>query len=558
MMIEKLKMPNTRRRTHRPALRAVLLTAVCLAAALAALNGCSSVNEPSARGTISLQFYLEGAYGDPSLAPTQQNPDSVVVRVFRGGAGVDEETSAGVAVNGAPSVDVMITCIAENDKKVSVELFIGETMFYFGVDEHVDVVEDENSSVSIDAFDIFVDRVEVSDELIEPGDPALDIYWSRVPAAGSYLMLESTSPDFAPHLTQSFLTTDTIMTRSRPAGPWYYAVVPLNSYTVGSVSNVAYSYVTSPGELPPSIDGMGPAHAAPGEVVTLTGRNLDVPGRIWLGTAICPLLSASEAEIRFAVPLSGRTGPVTFENLFNSVRVPADLVVDRIAYVTRTNQDASNAQWYVDLVAQEFSVSSGVAVVPLSEVADRDMTVFDVIIVAHDVGTGGVEPNQETVDAISRSAAHVLAIGRGGQAFLSLAFIEMSGRTVTRQLRRDLFIPDGSLSLFQSPHQIAPQGPSVQAMCVTDQVFGGIQMDDIVLPSSVTTLAALSQTSADSYALLALEATVLFRTTYNFYWGYEGNPDLLTDVGRQCVANLISYLAGQGASSSAAVVRAPR
>jgi len=549
---------NTKRMIRRTVLDAVLLTAACIVAALVAVNGCSPVNEPSPRGTISLQLYLEGASGDLSLAPAQTDPDSIVVRVFRGGSGVTEETSAGVAVNGAPSVDVTITCIAENDKKVSVELFIGSTMFYFGVDEHVDVVENENSSVSIDAYDIFVDRVEVSDALIEPGDPPLDIYWSRVPAASSYLMLESTSPDFPAHLTQSFLTPDTVMTRNRPAGPWYYAVAPLNPYAVGSISNIAYTYVTSPGETPPSIDAMKPAHAAPGEVVTLTGSNLDVPGRIWLGTATCPLLSASETEIRFAVPLSGRTGPVTFENLINSVRVPTDLVVDRIAYVTRTNQDASGAQWYIDLVEQELSVSSGVAVVPLSEVADREMTVFDLIIVAHDVGTGGVEPNQATVDAIAHSRAHVLGIGSGGYAFLSLAFAELGGPTVTRQSRRDLYIPDGSLSLFQAPHQIAPAGPSVQVMCEPDQVFGGIRVEEIVLPSSVATYAALSQTSADSYALLSLEVTVLLRTTYNFYWGYEGAPELLTDVGRQCVANLISNLAGSGASLPAALVRAPR
>ena len=129
---------------------------------------------------------------------------------------------------------------------------------------------------------------------------------------------------------------------------------------------------------------------------------------------------------------------------------------------------------------------------------------------------------------------------------------------MTRQLRRDLFIPDGSLSLFQAPHQIAPAGPSVQVMCETDQVFGGIRMDEIVLPSSVATYAALSQTSADSYALLSLEVTVLLRTTYNFYWGYEGAPEVLTDVGRQCVANLISFLAGSGASTPAVPVRAPR
>jgi hypothetical protein len=517
------------------------LAATAISIAVLFLAACSPTHEPESQGSISLVLYIESdAGGDVAGAPAQLFPDSVVVRVFRGGSGVLQETHQGVAVNGASQVDVTVTCTAETGKKVSVELFAGEIMIYFGVDESVDVVEDENTDVTIDAYDIRIDDLEVTDELILPVDPPLDVFWDRVPVAASYLLLESSSPNFEQHLTQSFLTTDTVMTRNRPPGPWYYTVAPLNQYASGSPSNIAYAYVVSVVEQQPRIDDMTPQEVVPGDRVTLTGQYLNVPGRVWVGTVICPVVSASETELEFAVPATAHTGAVSFENLMNNIGAPGILVVDRIAYVTRTNRDASDSQWYIDLVKGENTLTSGVAVVPLDQVTDRDMRVFDVIIVADDVGTGTVGQLQ----AIAESGAHVMAVGRGGQSFITLAVSDLNSAGFTSETRQYLYFPDGSLSLLQSPHQIAQDGAARVQVSSPAQRFTGVNIQAPV--SSVVTYAQLSELgSPTSHVLLEAVVTSQFQQpVHNVYWGYEGYPDLLTGLGRDCVANIIVYLVG--------------
>jgi hypothetical protein len=527
-------------------------------AALLLLSGCSRTNEPEARGTISLRFYIDQAKGgEVSLSPAQLIPDSAAVHVFRGGTGANHETASGVAISGAGEVDLTVTCVAENDKKVSVELFRTGTMLYFGVDEHVDVTENENTDVLIDAYDIRVGDIQVTDPLIEPGDPPIEIHWDRVPAAQSYLLLECPNRSFEQHITQSFLTTDTVMTRSRPAGPWYYVVAPLNPYTVGSPSNIAYAYVASTSEPQPRIDSMNPTEVAPGDHVTLDGQNLDVPGQVRLGIVPCPVVSATETQLVFSVPASGVTASVSFENLMNTIAAPGILVVDRIAFVTRTNQDASDAGWYVDLVSNESTVNSGVAVVPLADLSDRDMRVFDVIILADDLGGVSFGLDRDDARIIAESGANVLAIGRGGQAFVSLALAALADAGVIRGQRQDLYVLDGSLPLLQSPHQIAPVGASTVQMSVSNQPFAGIDITG--QSSSVTGFAALSQAQQNSFALLEVETiSASQQTIHNVYWGYEGYPEELTAAGSGCVANAIYHLVAQKLAVPAAPARAPR
>jgi hypothetical protein len=96
-------------------------------------------------------------------------------------------------------------------------------------------------------------------------------------------------------------------------------VAPLNAYAVGTLSAIGYAYVQTAGEQPPRIDDMDPTTAAHGERVTLSGVNLDVPGRIRLNALICPIVSATETEIVFVVPAGAQNGMVFFENLMNTV-----------------------------------------------------------------------------------------------------------------------------------------------------------------------------------------------------------------------------------------------
>ena len=513
---------------------------VTVALALLATFGCSP-NEPETQGSISLRVYLEEpAVGGFSLSPAQLTPDSVVARVFRGGAGVTHETSSGAAINGASEVALTITCVAETDKKVSVELFSGRHMVYFGVDEQVDVLENENTNVMIDAWDMYVTSIDVNPSMVIEG-ASYTVSWSSPTAAASFLLLESSDPDFPQQQTQSYLIPDPVMTPPpRPPGAYYYAVIPLNTYAWGTPSNVAYGYVQTVGEQPPSINAVDPPAAAPGERVTLRGSNMDLPGtRVFVGGFECPVVSATESELDFVVAVGASTGPITLETLMGIITPlpPVWITVNRIAYVSATGGDAD---WYAALVKGESSINSGLAMVPLAEVADRDMRVFDVIILADDVGNTGVVSDSPELDAIVNSGANVLAVGEGGRAYVSEVFTDIKGLSVTTEWRQDLYVLDGSLPIFQSPYPIAPIGPATVQMCRAPQPFSGIDILGVPL-SSVTPLAALSIDAQQSYAMLYL-GSGLQDQVHNVYWGFEGDPAELSDRGQECVLNILSFL----------------
>jgi hypothetical protein len=516
------------------------ITAAVVVLAIAVTFGCSRTNEPESYGTISLRLYQEApGPGDVVFSPAQVL-DSVVVRVFRGQTTVTHETSYGTAINGPGEVDMTITCVAEQDKKVSVELFEGESMWYFGVDEHVDVVENENTDVTIDAWDFHIDRVNISPPTVVEGT-AYNVTWSSAVAVGSYLLAESTDPDFPQQFTQSYLTTDTVMTFQRPPGAHYYAVVPMNQYAVGTMSEVAYGYVQTVGEQPPQVTGASPSHASPGELVTVVGFNLDVPGRVLLNDVECPIVSASERELVFVVPLAAQSGAITLETLMGIVipNPPIIVTVDRIAYVTTAGEDQDG---YIQLIRNEPSITSGVAVVPLAELADRDMRVFDVIIVAHDVANGSFGPGSAEILAIANSGANVLAIGRGGQGYLALVFSEVNG-SVSSDTPSDRSVQVlESWPVFQSPELIPMQGPDTVEISSTDEPFSAFDFDAVV-PAQVTLYASLSSASSH-IVLLDVAATGAFQQPlHNFFWGFEGDPaNLLPGSGRQLMINVLSYL----------------
>lgn len=508
--------------------------------AVAVTVGCSRTNEPEPHGTISLWLHLDAPTpGDVVLFPAQAL-DSVVVRVFRGRDTITHETSRGMAINGPGGVDMTITCVAEQGKKVSVELFEGESMWYFGVDENVDVMENENTDVSIDAWDIRVDRAIVSPPTVVEGT-AYNVSWTSAVAAASYLVVESTDPDFPQQSTQSYLTTDTAMTFQRPAGPYYYAVVPLNPYAVGTMSEVAYGYVQRVGELPPEVTGAHPSHAAPGESVTLEGNNLDVPGRVLLNDVVCPISSSSEKELVFVVPPAAKTGAITLETLMGVVipDPPVTVTVDRIAYVTSAAGDQAD---YVQFIRNDPSIASGVAVVPLDALTDRDMRVFDVIIVAHDTANGPVGLGSAEIQAVANSGANVLAIGRGGQGYLALVFPEVDGSVApATPTDRSLNVME-SWPVFQSPEMIPIQIPSTVVLSLTNQPFSSFDFDAIV-PDEVTLYASLEGSPPNVVMLDAVVTDAFQRPIHNFFWGFEGSPaDLLPESGQQLLVNVLTYL----------------
>jgi hypothetical protein len=335
------------------------------------------------------------------------------------------------------------------------------------------------------------------------------------------------------------------MTFAHTGGAWYYMVAPLNPYAVGKLSNIGYTYVQSLGEQDPDIDGMDLTSGPPGTQVRLTGQNLDVPGRVLIGTAVCPILSVSETELVFVVPVTAYTGDVSFEHAMGDVASPpspATFVVERIAYVSQSSQDSPDAvaTAYKNLCEGAIN-GAGVTIVSIDEAADRDMRAFDVIIVAHDVASGQFGPTQAAVQAISDAGAQVLAIGGGGEAYLALVFPALNGSSVAASSPERTLYFDETSPIFGSISPTPSPGSTLD-ISSTDQSFSAFDFGGFP-PASLTQYASLSTARSN----VVLFDFVAANQSHNFFWGHEGNPeDLIYDSGQELVVSVVRYLANIG------------
>lgn len=519
--------------------------------------GCSRTTAPPVaenQGTIALRLTLDPTAIEelsqrskshrPDLAPLAL--DSVVVRVFRPGAGNVLETYQGVAIGGSASeVDVTVTCRAEAHKKVSVELFDRRRMMFFGVEENVTVETSKNTQVVIEAWDIYLDYFILWPEVLAPTE-LFGIAWSGVPAATAYGVQESTTEDFDDVVWET-VTTDTLLFLTRNVGAHYFRVVPLNPYVVGSVSEVKYCYVTDGTEPPQSISRIDPPGAPPGDEVTITGVNLDLPGTLaYIGAVQCPIISCSETEMVIHIPLNGRSEYVRLWNILDQdfVYSPVPLSVERIAYVSSSGTGGVS-DGYVDLIATADPVvadASGVALVSLKDLDERDMSVFDVIILARDTGTLSTEwgGDHQRAMVVDRSGAQVLAIGEGGAAYLQQANSLYGALSASIATQYDLQVLDNTLPIFTEPYSVSLQAGNMLRICFAPDEVAAFRIGGVV-PQEFTLHAARADLS-EEYPLMDAAEGVSPETIRDFLWGYNGNPADLTNEARYCFLNVIHLL----------------
>jgi hypothetical protein len=255
--------------------------------------------------------------------------------------------------------------------------------------------------------------------------------------------------------------------------------------------------------------------------------------------------------------LSAYTGPITLETLLGIVipNPPVVVTVDRFAYVTTANGDQDG---YVQLIRSAPSLTSGVAVVPLDELPDRDMRVFDVVVIAHDVTNGPFPHGGVEIEAITDSGANVLAVGKGGQEYLSLVFPEIGASAASdTPPGRTLEIVEPR-PVFQVPESIPVQGFNTVEISAVDQPFSSFVFE-VVYPPEVTVYASLSNAPSNAVLFDVAGTDALDRPLHNFFWGLEGDPtDLWPDSGQQLVVNVLSFLEAEKTATPAAPVSGRR
>jgi hypothetical protein len=537
-------MRNTARKRVLAAIVSVAL------AVLVVLGGCDSATGPDTgvEPAVSLSFSRAAGAADITAA------DSVVVRVFRT-SGVPEAVK-GVAISADVSdVRINVSCTAENGKRVSVELFEGGLMTHHGVNPDVDVTTNRTTNATVDVYDFVVSALTVTPAIILEGE-VFDLSWDGAPAATFYRVQASATADFGTIEWDTSLPDTTLKTSIAP-GAHYFRVAPRTAYAQGTYAPAQPGYVVSSGGRT-VINGFDPPAAPPGGLVAITGENLDFPGiQVYVGAVLCRIVSVAWNRIDVELPRAARTGFFTVTSpLDGGDTSPAPFFVQRLAYVTATGLHAAHYLEYIGFYADEIEYS-GVAVLGEDELDTRDMSAFDVIIVASDMGTtrsnwGGGQPGR--AQTIAGSGADVLAIGLGGAVYLDLiASTLIPGLSFSSTTTQFYHVPDGSEPIWNDPHWVLDPGDSPIQFCAGSVTSITLDIDGAAKPLGVNLYAAAGML-ADRWTLADVTLLVNSTPVRHFLWGFAGDPYALTQSGADCFSNVVYLLYNRSAPAPAAGV----
>jgi hypothetical protein len=472
--------------------------------------------------------------------------DSVVVRVFHPGTPITQEVAASAAV-GVDPVELSLSCAAENDKSVSVDLYQAGYFTHHGFETDVDVGAGRETAVSVDAYAFYVAGLTVTPGVVV--DPtSFDLAWTAAPAADRYDVEVSHAFDFATLEWQQSLT-DTFVTVQLPPGAHYFRVAPVTDFADGLPCVPEFGYVLG-GTNALDITGFAAPAAIPGDVMTVLGENLDFPGtRIWIGAQEMQIVSASWGSLDVRVPRAAITETISASSLLGSDTSPDALIVQRVAYVTATGEWASGYEQLLSDHWDDFGYS-GVAILPITELDTREMSVFDVVIVANDTGTntsdwGGGVPARAV--AIAASTANVLALGDGGLAYLQLAVPAISTAPSQQRSQTSYYVTTPAASVFTTPHSVTGSGlPQWVDISSNQEPTVGVDISLISPPAGVSLRACTGLngvTPNDLWALVDFQVPDIFSTKKRlFFWGHAGDPKEFTSEAQDLLGNVMYLL----------------
>ena len=505
-------------------------------------TSCSSPEAPAEQGVVVFRFDR----GTPAARMAHAGGvsdvfDSVAVSVFRAGTPVAREVKAGAAITVDP-VELTLPCIAEQNKRVSVDLFASGVMLYHGVNEDVDVRTGQETAVVVDAYPFFIPSLTVTPGVVYDG-ASFDLSWASTSGARGYRVQASHAPDFADIEWQQSIP-DTMTTATLAPGTHYFRVAPETPYATGNFAGPELRYVLG-GSGALVVTGLSAVGVIPGDEFSVYGENLDFPGTFALmGVDTLEVLSSSWGELEVRLPLAARTNYVTATSSLGTDTSSDPLLANRIAYVSATGQLAGNFLETLWNHGDDIEWS-GMAYIPLPELDTRDMSVFDVIVVAHDTGTdignwGGNKPTRAI--AITTSGANVLAIGGGGSVFMRLAASAFAGLTVRTTSATSVYASSPNANIFTTPHKVTTSGlPQWVDTCQKPEQVFAFDIGSLNKPAGVS-LYASSQVQNDRWILcdaLLVDAT---RTRRYLFWGLNADPRGFTGEGQDCLSNAVYQL----------------
>lgn len=515
-----------------------------------AVTGCSLIDSPEvpSQGVIVLQLSDNGAATaslDAAMARALPTADSLVVKVYRPGSGTVPEVSQGVALNPPTSTtQVALTVIAEANKRVAVELFQSGLMTFFGVDENVDVVKDQNTAVSITAR-VFQVPSFGRDIFLVDDATTFNLIWSSTPGATFYRFHLSQTPDFSV-INVAVTVVDTFLQvngGTLPGGDWYCRVAAENIYTQSEfVEQFVHVYAA------PVISGVSAPEVLRSQTVQVDvfGDHLDYPAtQVTMFGQTANILSSSVDHllVEVQVPFKASSDVVTVSNLLGT-GVSIDYVrVQTIAYIMNDILgDGATASAFEQEIESYWETVSQSAVRVLSKSFIVSPVLFDVVIIGWDTAKIAGDWQglyQSQADAIAQSGAMVLGMGTGGAAYFESVGLNIGLASAQSSNQTEVYVIDPTEDIYSIPNALNMTAGSLLNVYSRSLPLLSVPFSNGISPFATAAPLLLM------HPLVEQDVITIQGPATNFLWGFDTavvDPVNMTLEGAQLFENVVVYL----------------
>jgi hypothetical protein len=488
--------------------------------------------------------------------------DSIYVGVYPPGTGGALEVGTGVVIPPPQdTVSINLTVIAEENKRVAVSLYAGGSLVYFGVDEDVDVVTNQNTQVSIHAAQFEMGTISVAPELNPPSlwhDEAFVMSWPVVAGATGYHIEISSSPDFRSPLEHNAFVAGTSANHSLEAGNYYLRVAARNTYTKSEYSTAQIHVGGAPVVSSISLQEVLRGFEYPFDIYGADLHHHSVKVSVFGQTCTITDVSPTRLQVRVIPPATAFSDVVTVRHEGLGLEGLSDepLKVQTIAYIMAdaSSGDLGSASVYKAMIDSygSHTQNSTSIILPYTMIGGvfDDLSIFDVIVVGHDTGTdaadwgGGGALGASRADNIRTSGAAVLGIGTGGAAYFQAIGLDIGIGSCVWDANDAVFVVDPTARIFTEPVRIAI--PVDGTLVLYNAVSGPMRLGVNDPPNGVNRYGSWDKDAKEFPFVDQPAVGTGPGTLNNFLWGFEGRPDDLTKVGSDIFHNVVVFVFDDG------------
>jgi hypothetical protein len=201
-----------------------------------------------------------------------------------------------------------------------------------------------------------------------------------------------------------------------------------------------------------------------------------------------------------------------------------------IAYIYYT--DATGANSYKSLLEDN---GYSVTLVPMIAVATTDFSVYDLIIVGPDTGSGYHWGDAASVSAIQDSGKPIIGLHEGGASlFQELGLsINWGHSGYYGPGETSLYVVDPSHVIFNSPHSISVPG---------DQIIQLYSSPSPLIHEYAPHLSAEAILLGRHPSPTQMDYYPLVQEGQNILWGFAASPESMTQVGKDLFLNVVDFL----------------